>query len=136
MNRCTISWASKKQPTIALSSCEAEVVAATEAAKEAVYLDNFVKELGYKQVESQPIHLSLDNQAAIDSSYNPENHQRARHIERKHYFIRELVEMGRTVVPFVRLDQNLADFFTKPLRPARFLSLRDKIMNVRHPVTK
>ena len=42
MNRCTISWASKKQATIALSSCEAEVVAATEAAKEAVYLDNFV----------------------------------------------------------------------------------------------
>ena len=52
MNRCTISWASKKQPTIALSSCEAEVVAATEAAKEAVYLDNFVKELGYKQGEA------------------------------------------------------------------------------------
>ena len=87
MNKCTISWASKKQPTIALSSCEAEVVAATEAAKEAVYLDHFVKELGYKKLQSQPIHLSLDNQAAIDSSYNPENHQRTRHIERKHYFI-------------------------------------------------
>ena len=93
MNRCTISWASKKQPTIALSSCEAEVVAATEAAKEAVYLDNFVKELGYKQGEAQPaIHLSLDNQAAIDSSYNPENHQRTRHIDHKYYFIRD----GRT----------------------------------------
>ena len=135
MNRCTISWASKKQPTIALSSCEAEVVAATEAAKEAVYLDNFVKELGYKHDEAQPIHLSLDNQAAIDSSYNPEHHQRTRHIDRKHYFIQELVEQGRIVVPFVRSDQNLADFFTKPLRPARFFSLRDKIMNVRHPVT-
>ena len=91
-----------------------------------MYLDNFVKELGYKQVESQPIHLSLiDNQAAIDSSYNPENHQRTRHIERKHYLIRELVELGRIVVPFVRSDQNLADFFTKPLRPARFFSLRE-----------
>ena len=93
MNRCTISWASKKQPTRALSSCEAKVVAATEAAKEAAYLDNFVKELGYKQGEAQPaIHLSLDNQAAIDSSYNPENHQRTRHIDHKYYFIRD----GRT----------------------------------------
>ena len=85
---------------------------------------------------AQPIHLSLDNQAAIDSSYNPEDHQRTRHIDRKHYFIQELVEQGRIVIPFVRSDQNLADFFTKPLRPARFFSLRDKIMNVRHPVTK
>merc|ERR1712070_375719 len=92
--------------------------------------------LGYKQGEAQPIHLSLDNQAAIYSSYNPENHQRTRHIDRKHYFIRKLVELGRIVVPFVRSDQNLADFFTKPLRPARFFSLRDKIMNVRHPATK
>ena len=41
-----------------------------------MYLDNFVKELGYKHDEAQPIHLSLDNQAAIDSSYNPEHHQR------------------------------------------------------------
>ena len=65
---------------------EAELVAATEAAKEAVYLDSFVKELGCTSIQSQPIHLSVDNKAAIDSSYNPENHSRSRHIERKHYF--------------------------------------------------
>ena len=72
------------------SSCEVEVAAAPEAAKEAVYLDNFVKEIECNPIQSKPIHLSLDNQAAIDSSYNPKNHQRTRHIERKHYFIREL----------------------------------------------
>ena len=49
VNKCTVSWASKKQPTIALSSMEAELVATTEAAKEAVYLDSFVKELGVPQ---------------------------------------------------------------------------------------
>ena len=65
---------------------EAELVAATGAAKEAVYLDSFVKELGCTSIQPQPIHLSVDNKAAIDSSYNPENHSRSRHIERKHYF--------------------------------------------------
>ena len=136
MNKCTVSWASKKQPTIALSSMEAELVAATEAAKEAVYLDSFVKELGCTSIQSQPIHLSVDNKAAIDSSYNPENHSRSRHIERKHYFIRELVEMGRIVVPYVNSADNLADFFTKPLKPSRFFALRDRIMNVRRPSSK
>ena len=126
MNKCTVSWASKKQPTIALSSMEAELVAATEAAKEAVYLDSFVKELGCTPIQSQPIHLSVDNKAAIDSSYNPENHSRSRHIERKHYFIWELVEMGRIVVPYVNSDDNLADFFTKPLNPPA--SLRPSVI--------
>ena len=136
MNKRTVSWASKKQPTIALSYMEAELVAATEAAKEAVYLDSFVKELGCTPIQSQPIHLSVDNKAAIDSSYNPENHSRSRHIERKHYFIRELVEMGRIVVPYVNSADNLADFFTKPLKPSRFFALRDRIMNVRRPSSK
>jgi hypothetical protein len=105
---------------------EAELVAATEAAKEAVYLDSFVKELGCTPIQSQPIHLSVDNKAAIDSSYNPENHSRSRHIERKHYFIWELVEMGRIVVPYVNSDDNLADFFTKPLNPPA--SLRPSVI--------
>ena len=129
MSKAAISWGSKKQPTIALSSCESAIMAASEAAKEAIYLDRFVEELGYK-VESEPIHLSLDNKAAIDSSYNPENHARTKHIDRRHYFIRELVEEGRLVVPFVSTVDNHADFFTKPLKPCRFFSLRSKIMNI------
>ena len=129
MSKAAISWGSKKQPTIALSSCESEIMAASEAAKEAVYLDRFVAELGFKP-SSDPIRLSLDNKAAIDSSYNPENHARTKHIDRRHYFIRELVEEGQLVVPYVASADNLADFFTKPLKPSRFFVLRDKIMNV------
>ena len=82
---------------VALSSCESEIMAASEAAKEAVYLDRFVDELGYISV-NEPIHLSLDNKAAIDSSYNPENHARTKHIDRRHYFIRELVDLKRVVL--------------------------------------
>ena len=79
---------------------------------------------------SDIIQLSLDNKVAIDSSYNPENHARTKHIDRRHYFIRELVEEGQLVVPYVASADNLADFFTKPLKPSRFFVLRDKIMNV------
>ena len=104
-------------------------MAASEACKEAVYLDRLLDELGYKPSD-EPIHLSLDNKAAIDSSYNPENHARTKHIDRRHYFIREMVEDNRIVVPFVPSDANLADFFTKPLNSKRFFELRNKIMNV------
>ena len=129
MSKAAISWSSKKQPTIALSSCESEIMAASEGAKEAVYLDRFVSELGFK-TSDEAVHLSLDNKAAIDSSYNPENHSRTKHIDRRHYFIRELVELNRIVVPFVSSADNLADFFTKPIKPVRFFELRNKIMNV------
>ena len=69
-------------------------MAASEGAKEAVYLERFLSELGFKDTD-EAIRLSLDNKAAIDSSYNPENHSRTKHIDRRHYFIRELVEMNR-----------------------------------------
>ena len=104
-------------------------MAASEGAKEAVYLDRFLKELGFKDTD-EPIHLSLDNKAAIDSLYNPENHSRTKHIDRRHYFIRELVELNQIVVPFVSSVDNLADFFTKPINPVRFFELRNRIMNV------
>ena len=53
-----------------------------------------------------------------------------KHIERRHFFIRELVEDGKIRVPFVKTADNLADFFTKALPPAQFRTMRDVIMNV------
>ena len=123
-----MSWASKKQPTIALSSCEAEIISASDAAKELVYLRELLAELG--RDVTAPSALALDNKAAIDLAYNPEHHQRTKHIERRHFFIREVVESGRIVVPFVASADNLADFFTKPLDWKQFCSLRDRIMNI------
>ena len=99
--------------TVALSSCEAEIVAASEAAKEALYLKRFLEELG--QPCDGSMSLGTDNQAARDLAYNPEHHSRTKHIERRHFFIRETVESLELTVPFVRSADNLADFFTKPL---------------------
>ena len=76
-----------------------------------------------------------DNQAANNLAYNPELHERTKHIARRHFYIREVVEEGQIVVPYVRTIDNLADFFTKPLAgkdASRFFKLRNIIMNY-HP---
>eukprot|EP00965_Chrysotila_dentata_P171946 5674589-Pleurochrysis_carterae.AAC.1 len=86
-NHAAISKASKQQPSVALSSCEAEIIAASEATKEAVYLRSLFDDLGLPS--DSPTSLSLDNKSAIDLAYNPEHHQRSKHIDRRHFFVRE-----------------------------------------------
>ena len=68
--QAVISWGSKKQVSVVLSSCEAEIMAASEAAKEALFLSRFLDELGHGS--SEPVEMGMDNQAAIAISYNPE----------------------------------------------------------------
>ena len=65
-------------------------MAASEAAKEAIYLKRFLEQFGLQEPEN-PVALACDNQAAINLSYNPEHHKRVKHIERRHFFIREKV---------------------------------------------
>ena len=72
-------------------------MAASEAAKEAVYLGSFLGEL--EQHDNSPIDLRLDNKAAGDLAYNPEHHPKTKHIDRRHFYVRELVETGELVVP-------------------------------------
>ena len=83
---------------------------------------------------SAPTSLATDNTAARDLSYNPELHDRSKHIARRHLFVRDMVESLEIVVPFVSTVDNLADFFTKPIFPAsRFYALRGAIMNEPEP---
>ena len=126
--KAAISWASRKQVSVALSSCEAEIMAASEAAKESVYLRAFLQELGFG--DSSAMKLYVDNRGAIDLAYNPEHHQRTKHIDRRHFYVRELVENMTLEVQYVNTHDNLADFLTKPLDAVQFFALRDVIMNV------
>ena len=126
--QAAISWGSKKQASVALSSCEAEIMALSEAAKEAAYLADFIDELGYPAAST--VRLATDNKGARDLSYNPEHHEKVKHIERRHFYIRELVEEQRLVVPYVATADNMADFFTKVQPSATFYSMRNQIMNV------
>ena len=135
LNEAALSWGSKKQPSIALSSCEAEIMAASTAATEAVHLSELAAELGVssngnKGSSPDALELLMDNKAAIDVAYNPEHHTKMKHVARRHFYVRELVEEHRIRCTFVSTVDNLADFFTKPLKPAIFFAMRDKIMNV------
>jgi hypothetical protein len=128
LNSAAISWGSKKQKSVALSSCEAEIMAASEAGKEAAYLRNLCADLGMGDAE--PTELSMDNRSAIDVAYNPEHHGRMKHVARRHFYVRELVEDHIIRCPFVSTVDNTADFFTKCLPPRTFRAMRDEIMNV------
>ena len=127
LGRAAVSWGSKKQVSVALSTCEAEIMAASEAAKEAIHLRARYNELS--QGVSKPTRLHLDCKAAIDTAYNPLHHSKLKHVERRHFFIRQVVEDHQLIVPYVESDKNLADFFTKPLPARKFFPLRKAIMN-------
>ena len=92
-----------------------------------VYFRKLVGGLG--AAEAGPSSLATDSQSARDVSYNPEHHDRMKHVERRHLHVRECVENMQIVVPFVSTHENLADFFTKPLVPKHFFKVRDQIMN-------
>ena len=102
-------------------------MALTEASKEGVYLSRFLDELGFGNASTTQ--LATDNTGARALSYNPEHHERVKHIERRHFFVRELVERGEISVPVVATEDNLADFFTKPLPAKKFFAMRNTIMN-------
>ena len=127
-----LSWGSTKQDCIALSSCEAEIVALSECAKDVIYYRKKLNGIDESYV-SGPTPTSTDNKAAHDLSYNPEFHKRVKHIKRRHFYVRDMVEDGEIVVPLVRTDANAADFLTKPMSPEKFIKFRNQIMNIKSP---
>jgi hypothetical protein len=115
-----VSWASKKQAAVALSSTEAEYVAASEAAKEAAWLAAVACFLRRPQA---PVPLLVDNTGAIALTKNPEFHKRTKHIELKWHFIRELQAKDIIKVHHCPTEDQLADILTKPLGRNRHAEL-------------
>lgn len=108
-----ISWISKKQSTVALSTTEAEYQALTEAAKEALWIRSFLQEL--KHPVSEPTIIWNDNTGAIALSQDPVHHGRTKHIEIKHHFIRNLIQDRVISVQYKPTHLMPADLLTKTL---------------------
>lgn len=125
-----ISWRSIKQSCIADSTMEAEYVAASEVAKEAVWLKNFLMDLGVVLSVQSAITLYCDNSGAVVNSKEPRSHKRGKHIERKYHLIREIVQRGEVIVTKIASENNLADPFTKSL-PAKTFDSHVEGMGVR-----
>lgn len=120
-----IAWQCKKQPTHALSSTEAEFVAMTEAAKDVLWLQNFLTELGLP-VETPTIFT--DSQSAMEWARNAKHHQRNKHVALKYFFIRDLVNDRAVRMRFVSTDKNIADILTKPTTKSVFSKLKPTLM--------
>ena len=120
-----ITWCSQKQETVALSSCEAEFMAATEAAKQAIWLQDLMSEITGKKVAKTLIRV--DNKSAIALTKNPVFHRRSKHIHKKYHFIRECVERGLIDVEYVPGKDQLADILTKALAKIQFKEMRVRI---------
>ena len=115
-----ISWRSIKQSCIADSTMEAEYVAASEAAKEAVWLRNFLMDLGVVPSAQPAMTLYCDNSGAVANSREPRAHKKGKHIERKYHLIRDFVHRGDVAVTKIASADNLADPFTKSLTAKAF----------------
>jgi histone deacetylase 1/2 len=120
-----IAWTSKIQPTIALSTTEAEYMALCRLTQEIFYFRKLCKEMNLKVKE--PITLMEDNNSCIKISTNDELHQRTKHIDVKYHFIKDAIEKGIVEVHRVNSKENVADIFTKPLARIQFQRLRDQL---------
>jgi hypothetical protein len=102
----------------ALSSTEAEYIAQTHGAKEAIWLRNFVSEM--EGTKKTAITMLCDNQGAIALAKDNKFHSRTKHIDLRYHFIREAVEDGKIKVEYIPTAENVADIFTKPLSKPKF----------------
>jgi hypothetical protein len=120
-----VAWKSKRQATTALSTTEAEYMASADATRQAVWLRQLLKDLG--QGLEGPLPILNDNNAAILLSKNPVNHDRSKHIDIRHHFLRDKVSDNAIDLSHVPTEDNLADILTKPLGTDTFTGLRDRI---------
>ncbi|GAU22886.1 hypothetical protein TSUD_376970 [Trifolium subterraneum] len=122
-----ICWSSKKQGIVALSSCEAEYVAASYAACQAVWIEMLLKELLINNAVK--VKLLVDNKSAIDLANHPMSHGRSKHIERRYHFLRDQVNRENLELEYCKSEIQLADILTKPLKKARIDELK-KLMGM------
>ncbi|KIJ15237.1 hypothetical protein PAXINDRAFT_52820, partial [Paxillus involutus ATCC 200175] len=110
----TISWNSKKQPTVAASSTEAEYMAISHAAKQGLWLRQLMRELGIFANDG-PTELFVDNTGAIALTKEARFHARTKHIDVHYHFVRERVEDRSFAILHVPTGEMIADGLTKPL---------------------
>ena len=116
-----VTYSSKKQATVALSSTESEYMALLHALKEQIWLLRFLREIDYG-IDDQNV-IYCDNQSAIALAHNPEHHARTKHIDIQYHFVRNCVEDGSVRLEYCPTEEMVADGLTKALGPDRHRKL-------------
>ena len=131
MSTGTISWSSKLQAILTLSTTEAEYISAVAAGQEVIWLCNLFSEIGY-DVKGVSI-LYLDNQSAIAVSKNPEHHGRMKHLDLCYYWLRDVCKAGLVDVYYIPTKSMPADILTKTL-PKSAVAESQKMLGLRSDV--
>ncbi|KAM6597070.1 hypothetical protein CsatA_007594 [Cannabis sativa] len=119
-----VSWFSKKQNSVALSTTEAEYIAAGSCCAQILWMKQTLKDF---DIDFECTPIKCDNTSAINLSKNPILHSRAKHIDIRHHFLRDHIQRGDIMLDFVSTEFQLADIFTKPLSDERFSFIRREL---------
>jgi hypothetical protein len=120
----TISWNCKKQPTVALSTTEAEYMATARASQEGIWIQSLLKELS---IAVGKLKILQDNTGCIAISNNPVNHGRTKHIDIRHHYLRGLIKDGLMEMEYCPTKEMTADLLAKALPRPAFEYLRGKM---------
>jgi hypothetical protein len=124
LGRSLVSWSSKKQNHVALSTVEAEYISAGSCCAQLLWMKATLDDFG---VKFKQVTLLCDNESAIKLTNNLVQHSRIMHIDIRHHFIRDHQMKGDIAIESVGTDDQLADIFTKPLDEKRFCKIRNEL---------
>jgi hypothetical protein len=119
--RSLVSWASKKQNSVALSTAEAEYIAACHCCAQLLWMRQTLRDYGYK---FSKVSLLCDNESAIRMADNPVEHSCTKHIAIRYHFLRDHQQKGDIEIAYINTKEQLADIITKPLDEKTFTKLR------------
>jgi len=126
VNANLISWSTKKQQTVALSTAEAELMAVVEVEKETAWTKMMIESMGMKV--NLPIKIKSDNQSAVKITVNDIDHDRIKHFRIRFHYIRDLIDSKEIEVEWCTSQQQIADIFTKTLTAQPFIRQRDRLV--------
>jgi hypothetical protein len=119
-----VSWSSRKQTSVALSTAEAEYVAAGQCCAQLLWMRQTLRDFGYNL---RKVSLLCDNESAIRLADNPVEHNRTKHIDIQYHFSRDHQQKEDIYICHISIENQLADIFTKPLDEKRFCRLRSEL---------
>jgi hypothetical protein len=124
LGRSLVSWASKKQNSVALSTAEAEYIAVGHCCAQLLWMRQTLRDYGYKLTK---VPLLCDNESAIRMADNPVEHSCTKHIAILYHFLRDHQQRGDIEIAYINTKDQLADIFTKPLDEKSFTKLRHEL---------
>ena len=115
LNDYVISWGSKKQSCIALSTMEAEYIGCSSAIQETVWLRRFLQNIGVVKTAFEPVTLYCDSMVALAYANDPKYHGKTKHIQIRYHFVRDMITQNEVVLKYIPTNEMVADPFTKPI---------------------